>query len=179
MKERKQLNFAQRWKIAQRNLSPLAGSKRLWGPLLVCLGLVVVLALTPWLWQYKLGYRLKQLERNMADYQDVAALDLEVTELQTQLAKMNTFQQIIIEKKKDPQVIIEGITKHLPLGSRMLSFALEDENTIQITVILNEPSDITQLWGSLSNSDMFMELDISSVSMLEEQQILNLTLKLK
>ncbi|NLL53480.1 MAG: hypothetical protein GX248_12360 [Peptococcaceae bacterium] len=179
MKERKQFNFAQRWKIAQQNLSPLAGSKRLGGPLLVCLGLVVVLALTPWLWQYKLDYQLKQLERYIADYQDVAALDLQVTELQAQRAKMNTFRQIMIEKKKDPQAIIAAITKHLPSASRMLSFALEDDNSIQITVILNEPSDITQLWGGLSNSDLFMELDISSVSMLEEQQILDLTLKLK
>jgi len=179
MKGRKQFNYAQRWKIVQQKLSQLADGKRLDLTLMVCFLLIVVLASVPWLWQYKLDYQLKELERRIADYNDVAALDQQVTELQAQASNMKAFIQMMVDNQKDPQAIIAQIIRLLPPASQMLSFTLAEDNTIEMTITSDKPVDLIQLRDNLKNSGLFKEFDIRSVFLHKQQQRLELFLRLK
>ena len=179
MKERIAFNYAQRWKIAQQSASRLSGGKRINVPLLIGFLAIAAFVLSPWIAQYWMQHNLSMIERNISDYEDVAAVTLQVSELQSQVSDMNGFLQTLESKKKDPQGIINQITKLLPAGAELTSFSLEVDNAVQMTVVVDGPVDLAKLWVSFRDSGMFEGFDINSVSLIDEKQTLDLSFTLK
>jgi len=141
--------------------------------------LLVAFVLSPWLWQIKLQYSLNQIESNIKDYQDVAGICAEISQLQTQASNMNNFRQMLETKKKDPRVIMNNIRKLLPAGATIMSFSLQADNSVQINITVAGPVDLAKLWVSFRDSGMFEGFDMCAVSLADQVQTLNLSLKLK
>jgi len=179
MKDRTEFNYAQRWK------NTIIGESRsfpcIWiRVLLFCAGLLIVAFVAfPWVWQHKLDKELKALEQRLADYQDVALARNEVQQLEAQIAAMDLFVKMVEGKAKNPRLVIDKVTKLLPKETKVTSFSLGSDNTVQMNITVSGPVDLARLWTAFNNSGIFETLDLSTVSLVDEVQTLNLALKLK
>ncbi|HHV63656.1 MAG TPA: hypothetical protein GXX46_01045 [Peptococcaceae bacterium] len=179
MKERTQLNYAQRWRIEQSGKRQASQKRRLGNIFFAMLLILVILVgVFPWLWQYKLQHDLVKVEGRIKDYHEVEAVLLELERLQAEIAGMESFLRSAEARAKDPQIVLEQITALLPAGTVITSYNLNADYSVQIGLVLPGPVDVAKLWASFRDSGLFVDFDLNSVSLTDEVKTLNLTLKM-
>jgi Tfp pilus assembly protein PilN len=180
MKERKQFNYAHRWKIELGNDKQTLEKKkrRIIIPTVVSL-LLVALLILPWTLQLKYKYELEKVEESIEYYAETAVTLGKVEELEAEVARMGTFIKITEEKSKKPRQVLVQINKLLPAGTTVSSFSLQADNSVQLGLVLSSPVDVARLWTNFRDSGLFIDFDIKAVSLTDDVQKLNLNLKLK
>lgn len=180
MKERTQFNYAQRWQI-EHSSHKRAAQKRNKGIVIVTMLSIVTLVILalPWAWQFMLKYRLDTIEKKIVYYQEVAVTLQEIDRLKSEIGGMNSFLDTVQKNSKKPREVLAKITQLLPAGASVTSFSLQADNSVQIGVVLPGPVDLARLWINFRDSGLFTDFDINAVSLTDEVQRLNLTLKLK
>jgi len=180
MKERTQFNYAQRWRI-EHSSHKRAAQKRKRGIVvlaMLCIVTVAILAL-PWAWQFMLKYRLVNIEKQIDYYHEVAVTLEDISRLKGEAARMNSFLEVAQQNSKKPREVLSQVSKLLPAGTTVTSFALQADNSIQIGVVLSGPVDLARLWINFRDSGLFTDFDMNTVSLKNDVQKLNLTLKMK
>lgn len=180
MKERVQLNFAERWRITfeQDKIRRRQHRVRIAAAVFVALGLLVLGGI-PWLWQLKLGLDLTALERSISEYSEVSATLQEIEQLKAEIDRKEAFFNMLEKNSKKPQLVLKKIESLLPPGATIGSFSLQADNSVQISVTLPGPVDTARLWINLCDSGLFEEFDFKTVSLTDRVQSLDLSLKLK
>jgi type IV pilus assembly protein PilN len=142
------------------------------------LSLVGLLGSTPWAWEYKLR---QDIQRINADIQELNEVDTKVNQLNVlkeQIDKQKQIQQLI-SSTRDPGTVLDKLKTLLPVGTLVNSLALSGDNSMIISVTVPGPIDVATLWINLRDSKMFETVDIQTVSLQDQNQTLNLSLKLK
>lgn len=180
MKERTQFNYAQRWRLEQ-NLTKQATRKRKIGILTVVLAGLFVLAIlaSPWLWQYKLRFDLSTTEKEIGNYQEVAAALQQLDVMQAEVAAMEGFLHTVENSSKDPRDVNAQIRSLLPAGATITSFSLQADYSVQVGLLLPGALDVAQLWMNFRDSGLFEDFDIDDVSLDDGTKNLTLTIKMK
>lgn len=180
MKDRRYFNYAERWKLRfdTEHYYRKKRRKSLAMVVTACLAIVFVFAL-PWLWQIKLDNDLRITEEKIVSYSEVANVLQELDRLNKDIAVMEKFLQTTQENSKNPRIVLEQVSKLLPEGTTIGSFSLQADNSLQLGMTLLGPPEVASLWINLRNSGMFEDFDIKSVSLVDESQSINLTLKIK
>lgn len=179
MQEKHDFNFALRWE--QQRLKDLRQKREFtkiirWG----ILGLAIVgfLGSIPWLWEYKLMQDLQSIDLKI---QTLNTLDAEVKQrddLKDQIEEKKQLQELI-SSTQDPAPVLNRLQSLLPAGSFVDSLTLSEENRMVIRVTVSGPVDVATLWINLRDSQLFEAVDIQTVSLQDQNQTLNLALKLK
>ena len=177
MKERKQFNFAPRWKEFLRGRPRKKKSQWILG-FFACI-LAGALLFLPWAGEFYLDNQLKEVSADLSAYQEIAQANSRREMLNAELARQDGFLQMVHEKQLDPEQLLSQIMDLLPPETRLTSFALQEERTVQLNIVLSGPADVARLWVSLRDSGMFENFDLTAVSLLDQSQPLSLSLKLK
>ncbi len=180
MKERVYFNYAERWKL-RFDIEHYHRRKRRKSFAVVvtaCLAVTLIFAL-PWVWQFKLDYDLRKTEESIVSYSEVATVLQELDMLKTEIAIMENFLQTAEDQSKNPRVVLEQVEKLLPEGTTIGSFSLQADNSLQLGMTLLGPPEVASLWINLRNSGLFEDFDIKTVSLVDQTQSINLTLKFK
>jgi Tfp pilus assembly protein PilN len=180
MQERRQLNFAQRWKQGLTKPNKLALRKAR----LILAGFSVVLAIgllgsAPWIYHYKLSWDLGAVNQQI---QDLKAIDDQVQQqetLKTQIAAQEKMLDIMKNQVRNPSEVLELLRRELPIGAVVNNIALNADNTVNVALSLPGPIDVARLWASLAQSQAFEPVDLQKISLLDQEQSLSLQLKLK
>jgi type IV pilus assembly protein PilN len=98
--------------------------------------------------------------------------------LKDQIEKKKRIDQLILSSR-DPGTTLNKMKDFLPVGSLVNNFTLSADNSMVISVTLSGPLDVAKLWTSLRDSNLFETFDIQTVSLQDQKQTLNLSLKLK
>jgi len=181
MREKREFNFALSWEQVQRKpRSRLLGLERnvflgIAGTAVLALGL----ALTPWLWEYKLQADLTQINGKISQLSQVDRLWQEVKSLQKQVQNQTDLLSLMQKNSSDPGALWNKLGQYLPPGTVINSFAFESGNTLKLTISVPTPIELAQLWVNLRDSNLFENIDIQTVSLEDKVQTLNLNLKLK
>lgn len=180
MKERIYLNYAERWKLRfdKEHYERRRHRKSMALIALASLFVIIIFAL-PWIWQVKLDYDLKITEEKIESYNEVSLVLQDIDRLQASIASMEQFLQITEDNSKNPRAVLEMITELLPEGTEVNSFALQADNSVQLSMVLTGPPAVAQLWINLRDSGKFEHFDIKTVSLVDQAQNINLTLKIK
>jgi Tfp pilus assembly protein PilN len=180
MKEKKHLNYAHRWKMKLGNDRRTLGGKKRGRIIATVLSLLLLVLLTlPWTLQLKYKYELKKVEKSIEYYADTAVILQEVEELESKVARMSAFRKIAEEKSKNPQQVLRQINNLLPAQTTVSSFSLQADNSVSLGLALAGPVDVAKLWMNFRDSGLFVDFDLTAVSLTDDVQRLNLTLKLK
>lgn len=180
MKERKQFNYAQRWMLEhskEKNISKKR--KRSIFFLSVLSFLLVAVLASPWLWQIKMSYELKNIEESIKNYNEVANTLKDIEKLNSKVTGMNRFVKTTEEHSKNPRAILSLITELLPAGTSVTSFSLQADKSVQIGIVVPGAVDVAKLWINFRDSGLFVNFDFQTVSLTDNTQNLSLTLKLK
>lgn len=180
MQERIQLNFAQRWKEKLSEPQQAAAQKTR----LVMAGVSGVLVIgligsLPWAYEYKLASELSLANQKIATLKDIDKQVSERDNLRNQLANQQQVVDLTKKQTRDPNEILDQLRKYLPLGTVVNSFALNADNTVNVSLTLLGPIDVARLWVSINESSMFQPIDIKTIPLQDKTQPLNLALKLK
>ena len=180
MKERTQFNYAQRWKIEHsREKRTLNKRKRgILSFVLLSLFGAALLAL-PWVWQLKLHYQLGKVEEKIVSYREVDATLQEIEMYKAEINKMDNFIRTAEGRTKNPKAIRTQIDSLLPAGTTVTFFTLQADNSVQLGLVLAGPGDVAQLWTKFRDSGLFVDFDLTTVSLTDEVKNLDLTLKMK
>lgn len=177
MKQKKEFNFARRWELEQaKQASPSALPLDLigWG----IGGTVIVLAIfgSPWIWAYKLDYDLQNNNRKFVELRPVEQQLQKIASLNSQIQKSKQFFEFIKKENRDPIEVLYKLKELLPLGTVVTSFSYSGDS-ISIAVNIPVPVDVARLWVSLRDSGIFQNVDIQSVSLLDQVQKLTFVFK--
>lgn len=180
MKARMQFNYAERWRIAH-SVKERAAQKRLRSILLNSLIAVLALGLLtlPWAWQYVLEHKLEKVENQIVYYHEVEVALNDIDRLEGKLSRMSNFLKMTEGNSKNPREVISKIRNLLPEGANITTFALQADNSLQLGVILTGPTDLAKLWINFRDSGLFDDFNLDTVSLRDEVNRLDLTLKLK
>jgi len=85
----------------------------------------------------------------------------------------------MIRSSRDPGAILDKLKNFLPAGTLVNSIALSSDNSMVISVTVSGPMDVARLWTNLRDSNLFETFDIQTVSLQDQKQTLNLSLKIK
>ncbi len=179
MQEKLQFNFALRWEqIQAKDKAPKRKFRKT-----VALGiagfiLIGLAGSTPWVWEYKLRQDLLKVNTNI---QALNSIDTEVSQmnlLKGQIEKKKKIEQMILSSR-DPGTNLNKLKNFLPAGSLVNSITLSTDNSMVISITLSGPLDVAKLWTNLRDSNLFETFDIQTVSLQDQKQTLNLSLKLK
>ncbi|RNC29308.1 MAG: hypothetical protein AWM53_00661 [Candidatus Dichloromethanomonas elyunquensis] len=180
MKEKKQFNYAQRWRIEHSGINRSTHKRKTSIYFLTLIGVfVAALLASPWIWQFILTYQLNTIEQKIAVYHDVASTLEEVDSVKDEITKMNNFLGIAQTKSKKPWEVLTQINRLLPSGTVVTSFSLQADNSIQINVDVPGPVDLAKFWMNFRDSGLFTDFDMKTVSLTDQVQHLSLTLELK
>lgn len=180
MKERTQFNYAQRWRIEQdSNQRTLKDHKSGIAAFMIVGLLLVALLAFPWIWQIVLQNKLNTIEESIGNYQEAEVALQEIERLEAEVAKLDILLKTAEESPKNLRTILPQVRKLLPDGATITSFSLQAENSIQLGLELPGSVDVARLWVSFRDSGLFADFDLKTVSLTEESQNLNLTLKMK
>jgi len=178
MKQKREFNFAQRWELEQAKQAapfsaiPLGMIARGIG------GTVVVLAIfgSPWIWDYKLGYDLQKTNQKIAELRPVELQVQKLTDLSSKIQKSKQFLELVKKENRDPIEVLSKLKELLPVGAVVNSFSYAGDS-INIVVSIPIPVDVARLWVSLRDSGIFQNVDIQSVSLVDQVQKLTLAFK--
>lgn len=180
MKERVYFNYAERWRLRFdiEHYHRRKRRKSLAVVVTACITVALLFAL-PWLWQFKLDYDLLKTEESILSYSEVATVLQELDMLKTEIAIMEDFLQTTEEQSKNPRIVLEQVRELLPEGTTISSFSLQTDNSLQLGMTLLGPPEVASLWINLRNSGLFEDFDIKTVSLVDQTQSINLSLKFK
>ncbi len=180
MKEKRELNLAQRWVdgLARETKSHLRFKTQVltWGiGSLLFLGAV---GSTPWIWEYKVSRDIILVEEEVSLQREIENQVNQLKSLKAKAEGQQQLQNMMQNNTRDPGPILEKLKNTLPVGSVVNSFAMQ-ENTVTLSVSVPTPVDVARLWVSLRDSGIFQGVDIQTVSLQDQVQTLNFTLTLK
>ena len=180
MKEKRYFNYTQRWKLRFDD-GYYHGKKRrkTMAIMIAASAAVIIIFALPWLWQFKLNYDLKKTEQNIIAYREVATVREELDRLKADISQMENFLHTTEERSKDPKATLEQLVKLLPEGTQVGAFSLQADHSIQVGLVLRGPQEVARLWINIRNSGLYEGFDMQSVSLVDQSQSINLTLKLK
>lgn len=180
MKEKKYFNYNERWKLKfdSEHHYREKRSKTIAFFVTACIAITFLFTL-PWIWQYKLSIDLGKTEERIIAYNEVEKVIQEQDRLQADIAKMESFLRTIEDRSKDPRATLEQLEKLLPVGTHVRAFSLLADHSIQIGLVLSGPPEVAKLWVNLRNSGLYEDFDFPSVSLADQSQSIDLTLKLK
>ena len=180
MKEKNVFNYAERWKLRFDSdyYHRRKRSKKTAIYITAGIALVILFAL-PWIWQYKLNSDLTKIQERIIAYNEVQIVLQELDELRTDIGKMEEFLRITEESSKNPRDTLEQLKGLLPEGTEIGAFSLQADYSIQVGMVLLGPPEVAELWVNLVNSGLYEEFDMQTVSLVDQPQSINLTLKLK
>lgn len=178
MKQKREFNFARRWELEQAKQTTPSSALPLdligWG----IGGTVIVLAIlgSPWIWAYKLDYDLQNSNLKFAELRPVELQIQKIASLNSQIQKSKQFFELIKKENRDPIEVLYKLKELMPLGTVVTSFSYAGD-AISIAVNIPVPVDVARLWVSLRDSGIFQEVDIQSVSLVDQVQKLTLAFK--
>lgn len=178
MKHKKEFNFARRWELEQAKLTAPTSALPLaiiaWG----IGGTVVVLAIagSPWLWEYKLAYDLQSVNQKIVALRPVEIQVQTMNEFKSKIQSSKQFLDLVRKENRDPIEVLDKLKQLLPVGTMVNSFSYTGDS-INIAVSIPLPVDVARLWVSLRDSGIFQNVDIQSVSLVDKVQKLNFTLQ--
>lgn len=180
MKEKRQLNYAQRWRIELYGSKCIDKINKRKIFALVLFGILFFTLLTlPWVWEYKLKYDIDKAEKSVSLYDEANRIIHEKETLEADLSKFLSFLNAAEKNSKNPKEVFMQIKKLLPAEAKINSFSFQTDYSVQISLILNGPADVADLWVNFRDSGLFVDFDMETVSLIDNNQNLNLTLKLK
>ncbi|NMA68462.1 MAG: fimbrial assembly protein, partial [Desulfitobacterium sp.] len=156
MREKTQLNFAQRWqtKLDAPRKAKAKKRRRIIG--WVFLGVfIIILGSFPWLYKYKLGMDIAVVNQEIENLQE---LDFRVYERDTLQAKVNTLEEtleIIEENRMDPSEVLNRLQEYLPAGAVVNSFDMQKDKTLNASITFLSPLDVTFFWSMMNDSEYF------------------------
>jgi Tfp pilus assembly protein PilN len=180
MQEKLQFNFAERWQL--KLAKPAEEQKK--RNKLMAVGVAGVLfvgglGIIPWVWEYTLNQDIAKVNNQI---QTMKQVDIQVKQLKNLKARVNNQKQLITLMKQstnDPEPILNKIRALLPTGSLVNSFVLTAEKTINISITVKGPVEVTRLWVNFRDSGMFKNVDMQTVSLQDKAQSVNFILNLK
>jgi Tfp pilus assembly protein PilN len=177
--EKLQFNFALRWEQEQAKNHEQKRKKNqtlVWG--FVVLIFLVFLGSMPWVWEYKLRLDLAKVNQQISE---VGSIDQDVRRLNSLKNQIEKQKQVLelSHSTRDPNAVLDKLKNILPVGTRVNSLALSADNLLVMNVTVSGPVDVAKLWKSLEDSKMFKNVDIQTVSLLDQVQTLNLSLVMK
>lgn len=179
MQEKLQFNFALRWE--QKRVKEQAQKRKSKKTAVLGIAAFIVVGLigsAPWAWEYKLRQDLGKVN---TEIQELSAIDSEVRQinsLKDQIEKKKQIEQMI-RSSRDPGTILDKLKNFLPVGTLVNSIALSSDNSMVISLTVSGPMDLARLWTNLRDSNLFETFDIQTVSLQDQKQTLNLSLKIK
>lgn len=180
MQERRQLNFAQRWK--QGLTKPNKAAYRKLRHVLAGSGLVLAVGLlgsAPWLYHYKLAWDLAVVNQQIQALKDIDEQVQQQETLTSQVAAQRKMLDSMKNQVRNPNEVLELLRRELPVGAVVNSIALNADNTVNVALTLPGPIDVARFWASLDQSQAFEPIDIRTVSLRDQEQSLSLQLKFK
>lgn len=177
---RTQLNFAERWHLNYKYYAIRRQQQTFRFLLQVSVVVLVLLAAcSPWVWSYYVSLKITEVEKNIAVYSDVAATLNKIETLKQNIAAKEDFLVLVENNFKDPDKIQQDIRSLLPDGSLVSNYSLHADYSVQFTVTVDGPVDMSRMWVSLRDSGMFESVDFQSVLLTDQAQTLSMSLKLK
>ena len=180
MRERKQLNFAQRWRAKLKE--PKQASIRRTKHILVGVGIGIVIAAVgslPWIYEWRLAGKLQYLNEQITALQE---LDMQVHQLETLQGYVQSQEQLlelVDKQKKDPSEVLNRLQEHLPTGSTLESFTLNPDQSVEVSIIFLSPVDVAGFWSIMKESEYFETEDIASISLEDKEQTVAMKFNLK
>jgi len=146
----------------------------------VCIALsIVIIASSPWIWNYKLGLDLAKTNQLIMGLNDIDQQVQKLNTLKKQVQTLKNVNDLTVKSTHDPGPILEKVRLLLPLGTTVKSFSFQADNSVSLAVSIPTPVDAARLWTSLQNSNLFQSVEIQTISMLDQSQDYTLSLKLK
>ncbi|MDA8227962.1 MAG: fimbrial assembly protein [Desulfitobacterium hafniense] len=180
MQARVQFNFAQRWedKLAKPQEQAAKKSK------LILAGILSILILgstgsIPWIFEYKLRSDLNNVNQGIAVLKDIDTQMQKASMLKTQLENKKQLLETIKKNSRDPVQLLDSLKQYLPAGTIVNSFALNADNSVNISLTVPSPVEAARLLVSLNSSGLFQSVDVQTLSLLDKAQTLSFALKLK
>ena len=179
--EKREFNFLLAWEREQARVSgqTIRIRPKTLAALIAGILVLTLAAAAPWLWEYKLDRELADLNRKIAAFGRIESKVQRLIVLQTQKAKEQQLLEAVKKNTKDPGPLLDQLSKLLPQGTKVSTFSLQADNTLNLSVSLPTPVDVARFWSSLRDSGLFQEVEIKIVSLEDKAQELALTLKLK
>ena len=147
---------------------------------LVSVAIVIILiGSLPWIWNYKLGYDLAKIHQRIIGLNDIDKQVQSLNSLKKQVQNLKNVIDLTGKSTRDPGPILEKLRLLLPMGTTIKSFSLQADNSLSLSVSIPTPVDVARLWTSLLNSNLFQNVDIQTVSLIDQSQDFNLSLKFK
>lgn len=180
MRERVQLNFAQRWrvKLKEPKQAAMKRTKRILAGAAVGIAIAAIGSL-PWVYELRLATDLNMLNQQIAAMQE---LDSQVYQLDTLKNRINSQEQLLTlinEKRKDPSEVLNRLQEHLPSGSILEGFTLNPDNSFKVSITFRSPVDVASFWSSMKNSEYYEVEDINTLSLDDKEQTLYMEFRLK
>lgn len=180
MREKTQLNFAQRWQMKIDAPKKAKVQKKIRILTWVFLGvLIIVLGSSPWIYKYKLGMDIALVNQEIETLQE---LDFKVYErdgLQTKVSILEDTLGIIEENRMDPSEVLNRLQEYLPAGAVVNSFDMKKDKTLTASITFISPLDVTFFWSMMNNSEYFTTEDLQTVSLEDKAQTVNMVFRVK
>ncbi|AET66672.1 hypothetical protein Desor_0997 [Desulfosporosinus orientis DSM 765] len=182
MRRKHNFNFALAWKAQLRKESSNGRfyfrTEEIIIFISVLLGLIVI-ASSPWIWNYKLNLDLTKTNNLILSFKNIDEKVQKLNTLTKQVQNLKSVSELSERSTHDPGPVLEKIRLLLPIGTKIKSFSLQADNSLLLVVSIPTPVDVARLWTSLQNSNLFQNVDIQTISLLDQSQDFNLSLKIK
>lgn len=182
MRHKYNFNFAAAWE-AQLRKEASGGkfrfqTKEIIVSVCIAISLALVLSL-PWIWNYRLGLELTKTNHLIVGLSNIDEQVRKLNLLKSQVQNLKNVSELTVQSTHDPGPVLEKLRLLLPLGTTVKSFSLQADNSISLAVSIPTPVDVARLWTSLQNSNLFQSVEIQTISLIDQSQDFNLSLKLK
>ncbi|BAE84194.1 PilN domain-containing protein [Desulfitobacterium hafniense] len=180
MRERVQLNFAQRWRIKLKE--PKKEARRRTKRILAGIGVgivVVAMGSLPWVYEYRLAKELTALNQQIASLQDIDTQVYQMQALEGLVDSQEKFLELITKGRKNPSEVLNRLQQQLPAGSAVVSFSMANDSSFKASINFPSPVDAANFWSGMMSSNYFETKDIDAMSLEDKEQTLNMEFKLK
>lgn len=180
MNRRANLNFAEGRAISTQQEYGEVRHKKLLAVYAVWVGVFIIVTL-PWLWDFKTAYEQKALNNDIKSYQEIYAVLQKKESLNNRIYQDQQFINSIQAKSKQPRSNLDKIRQTLPSDVVLKSISQLGDGSVQLSVGISGPENLTKAWTALSKTGAFKETDLNNVVVYENEGkkdlILSLTLK--
>jgi type IV pilus assembly protein PilN len=180
MRQRTQLNFAQRWTDQLLKPKRVAAKKRRRILLAVIAVLfLIILGSLPWVYEYQLNKDLAMINQQVEELKELDNQVIQLRHLEEEVRKQAAILDTINGNKKDPGKMLAQLRNYLPQSAVVNSFAIDANKTMTVSITLRTPMDVTKLWSDINESELFEPIEIDVISLLDLEQTLDLTLRFR
>ncbi|MGE4271563.1 MAG: fimbrial assembly protein [Desulfitobacterium sp.] len=180
MQDRRQLNFAQRWREKQKE--PLKAARRKSRRILAGIGVGMVVAAlgsVPWLYEYRLAVEADVLNQKIASLQEI---DTQVYQLEVLVSRIDAQEQLlglITEGRKNPSEVLNRLQQQLPTGATLVSFTMDKDDSFKASITFSSPVDAANFWSGMMGSDYYETKDLDTLSLEDKEQTIDMEFKFK